>query len=101
MTDNNTVDLSLERKVAEFFYKNLDHNNGQLTPDYCLELIQRASVAEAENEILMQSVVFYRNLASEAMACIGEIAAFEQGQKIVTPGVHRARRFLKEMEKKR
>jgi len=49
-SDDGTVDLTIEAMVARCYAKNF--KNGIMTPDYCLELIQRASEAEAMNEIL-------------------------------------------------
>ncbi len=43
------VDLTIEKMVAEHYAKNF--KEGFMTVDYCLELIDRASLAEALNEI--------------------------------------------------
>lgn len=44
------VDLSIEKRVMEFYLKNI--KDGYITPDFCLELISRASEAEAIVELL-------------------------------------------------
>jgi len=49
-----SIDISLEKRVLELYLKNF--KDGIISPDYCIELISRASEAEAENEILRQKV---------------------------------------------
>jgi len=51
--DDNAVDLTIEKLVAEHYAKNF--KDGMITPDYCMELISRASQAEAINELLAQA----------------------------------------------
>lgn len=52
--ENEFVDLTIEKLVAEFYLKNL--KDGKITPEYCLELISKAAEAETVNELLQQEV---------------------------------------------
>ena len=100
MPNNNLVDLSIERRVAHFFCKNIDHNNGMFTPDYCMDLISRTSVAEATLSMVEEEKCFYQEIATAALAVVKEIADMEPGMQIVSPAVHRAQRFIAEINGK-